>query len=51
MLMSPVGNVSTSRAQAVLHTCCVVEGQVGLFDFKLRQTDSPPPLSVFCIIA
>jgi hypothetical protein len=31
MLMSPVGNVSINRAQAVFHTCCMAEGQLGLF--------------------
>jgi hypothetical protein len=41
MLISPVGDVSTSRAQAVLHTFAWLKGKFGLFDFRLGQIDSP----------
>jgi hypothetical protein len=48
--MSPVGNVSTSRARAVLHTFVWLKGKFGLFEFKSRQIDSPLLLPVGRII-
>ena len=48
--MAPVGNVSTSRARAVLHTFVWLKGKFGLFEFKSRQIDSPLLLPVGRII-